>query len=60
MSRIPAPIDPAAGRAVAKGISEKLRQTLGSDQQMPDRLQQLLNQLRQNEEASLRDGRDCR
>jgi hypothetical protein len=57
MSRSPALIDPAAGRAVAKGISEKLRQTLGPDPQMPDRLQQLLNRLRESEEDSLRKGR---
>ena len=56
MSRTPVPIDPAAGRAVAKGISETLRQTLGPDPQMPDRLQELLNRLRQNEEAGLREG----
>ena len=58
MSRTPVPIDPAAGRAVSKGISEKLKQTLGPDAQMPDRLQQLLNQLRQNEEAGLREHRN--
>ena len=60
MSRTPASIDPAAGRAVAKSISEKLRQTLGSDSQMPDRLQQLLNQFRQNEEDGVPDRRNGR
>ncbi|MEZ5765313.1 MAG: hypothetical protein R3D69_14405 [Xanthobacteraceae bacterium] len=58
MSRNSVPIDPAAGRAVSKGISEKLKQTLGSDTQMPDRLQELLNQLRQNEESGLREHRN--
>ena len=57
MSRAPALIDSAAGRAVAKGISEKLRQMLGPDPQMPEQLQQLLNQLRQNEEAGSRERR---
>lgn len=42
-------LDAPTSRAVAKGIGEKLQQTLGTEQQCPDRLQKLLDEMRARE-----------
>jgi hypothetical protein len=42
-------IDAPTSRAVAHGIGEKLRQSLGAESHFPDRLQRLLNALRDRE-----------
>jgi hypothetical protein len=42
-------LDATTSRAVANGIGEKLRQSLGADSRFPDRLQQLLDALRDHE-----------
>lgn len=51
--RIANEIDATTSRAVAHGIGEKLRQSLGADSRCPDRLQRLLDALRD------REARDC-
>lgn len=50
-------IDAPTSRAVAQGIGEKLRQTLGTEPRFPDRLQQLLTEMRDLEahETSVKD-----
>jgi hypothetical protein len=42
-------LDAPTSRAVAKGIGERLRQALSSDAPFPDRLQKLLDQMREHE-----------
>ena len=42
-------IDATTSRAVANGIGEKLRQSLGADSRFPDRLQRLLDALADRE-----------
>jgi hypothetical protein len=42
-------IDATTSRAIAHGIGEKLRQSLGADSRFPDRLQRLLDALRDRE-----------
>jgi hypothetical protein len=42
-------IDPPTSRAVARGIGEKLQQTLATEQRFPDRLQKLLDRMRELE-----------
>ncbi len=42
-------LDPATSRAVANGIGERLRQSLGGEAPFPDRLQKLLDAMRENE-----------
>ena len=42
-------LDPATSREVARGIGENLRQSLGADARCPDRLQRLLDALRDRE-----------
>lgn len=51
-------MDAPTSRAVAKGIGEKLQQTLDTDQRCPDRLQKLLDEMRAREayEAAARNG----
>lgn len=39
-------LDATASGDVARGIGEKLKQTLGNDAPFPDRLQELLDQMR--------------
>lgn len=43
-------MDAPTSRDVAKGVGEKLQRTLGTEQQFPDRLQKLLEKMR-NQEA---------
>jgi hypothetical protein len=45
-------LDPPTSRAVAKGIGEKLQQTLGTEQRFPDRLQKLLEAMHDREAGS--------
>lgn len=42
-------IDSSTSRAVANGIGEKLRQTIGEESPCPDRLRQLLDLMRERE-----------
>ncbi|ETR74921.1 hypothetical protein X566_19225 [Afipia sp. P52-10] len=42
-------LDPSTSRAVARGIGEKLKQTIGFSAPFPDRLQHLLNELQARE-----------
>jgi hypothetical protein len=42
-------MDAPTSRAVAHGIGEKLRQTLGTDSRFPDQLQKLLEEIRDRE-----------
>jgi 3-dehydroquinate synthetase len=42
-------LDAPTSRAVANGIGERLKQSLGSDAPFPDRLQKLLDQMREIE-----------
>ena len=42
-------LDAPTSRAVAQGIGEKLRQTLGPETGFPDQLQKLLDELRERE-----------
>ena len=42
-------MDALTSRAVAKGIGEKLQRTLGTQQPYPDRLQKLLEKMRDQE-----------
>lgn len=42
-------LDTPTSRAVAKGIGEKLQQALGTEQRFPDRLQKLLDEMRDRE-----------
>jgi hypothetical protein len=53
--RIVNEIDATTGRAVAHGIGEKLRQSLGADPRFPDRLQRLLEALRDRETHDAKD-----
>jgi hypothetical protein len=39
-------LDATTSRAVANGIGEKLRQSIGTEQRFPDRLQELLDKMR--------------
>lgn len=43
------PIDPSTSRAISRSIGEKLKQTIGPDAPFPDRLQQLLDEMRARE-----------
>jgi 3-dehydroquinate synthetase len=43
------PLDATTSREVAKGIGERLRLTLGNDTPFPDRLQRLLDRMRELE-----------
>jgi hypothetical protein len=43
------PLDATTSREVAKGIGERLRLTLGNDAPFPDRLQRLLDRMRELE-----------
>ena len=51
-------MDASTSRAVAKGIGEKLQRTLDTQQRYPDRLQKLLEKMRDQEarEASTSGG----
>jgi len=42
-------IDATTSREIVRGIGEKLRQSLGAEQRFPDRLQRLLDALRERE-----------
>jgi hypothetical protein len=42
-------LDPLTSRAVAQGIGEKLRQALGTEGPFPDRLQRLIDEMRDRE-----------
>jgi hypothetical protein len=42
-------LDPLTSRAVTHGIGESLRQALGTEGPFPDRLQKLLDEMRQRE-----------
>ena len=42
-------IDAPTSRAVAKGIGEKLQQTLGTEERFPDHLQKLLDAMHDRE-----------
>ena len=42
-------IDATTSRAIANGIGEKLRQSLGAESRFPERLQRLLDALRERE-----------
>jgi hypothetical protein len=42
-------LDAPTSRAVAKGIAEKLQQTLGTEPRFPERLQKLLDEMRDRE-----------
>jgi hypothetical protein len=43
------PIDRTAGRDVARGIGERLKQAIGPETPFPDHLQQLLDEMRTRE-----------
>jgi hypothetical protein len=47
--RIDIALDAPTSRAVAQGIGEKLRQTLGTEAGFPDKLQELLDELHRRE-----------
>ena len=42
-------LDDTTSRAVAHGIGERLRQSIGSEAHFPDRLQKLLDAMREQE-----------
>ncbi len=42
-------LDATTSRAVARGIGEKLRQSIDTDRRFPDRLQKLLDEMRARE-----------
>jgi hypothetical protein len=42
-------LDSSTSRAVAQGIGERLRQALGTEGPFPDRLQRLLDEMRDRE-----------
>jgi hypothetical protein len=42
-------LDATTSRAVAHGIGERLRQSINTDQRFPDRLQELLDEMRTRE-----------
>jgi hypothetical protein len=42
-------LDATTSRAVARGIGEKLRQSINTDQRFPDRLQKLLDEMQTRE-----------
>ena len=42
-------LDAPTSRAVANGIGERLRQSIGSETSFPDRLQKLLDEMRDRE-----------
>jgi hypothetical protein len=42
-------LDATTSRAVARGIGERLRQSINADQRFPDRLQRLLDEMRDRE-----------
>jgi hypothetical protein len=42
-------LDATTSRAVAHGIGERLRQSINTDQRFPDRLQRLLDEMRDRE-----------
>jgi hypothetical protein len=44
-------LDSPTSRAVAQGIGERLRQALGTEGPFPDRLQRLLDEMRDREAA---------
>ena len=44
-------LDAPTSRAVAQGIGEKLRQTLRTEADFPDKLQELLDELHRREEG---------
>ena len=46
-------LDPRTSRAVAHGIGERLRHALGTEGPFPDRLQELLDQMRDREMREL-------
>jgi len=42
-------LDALTSRAIAKGVGERLRQALGTEAPFPDRLQKLLDEMRDRE-----------
>jgi hypothetical protein len=50
-------LDAPTSRAVAKGIGEKLQQTLDPEQRFPDRLQKLLDKIRDSEAGAAKNNR---
>jgi hypothetical protein len=50
-------LDTSTSRAVANGIGERLRNALGSEAPFPDKLQKLLDEMRERESRDIGEGR---